>query len=173
MKETLQVINQMQADGVIGKYAIGGAIGATFYLEPVSTFDIDIFVSFEQKSGSLIVSPAPIYDYLTRLGYEFEKEHMVVKDWPVQFIPANDPLNNEALVSAVETNVGEVKTWVITAEHLMAIALKTGRLKDFARLARFVEDKAFDADTLNGILERHGLLKKWAQFNQKYILTDP
>jgi hypothetical protein len=32
MKDTLQVINQMQADGVIGPYAIGGAVGATFYL---------------------------------------------------------------------------------------------------------------------------------------------
>lgn len=33
-KETLAVINQMQADGVIGKYATGGAVGATLYLEP-------------------------------------------------------------------------------------------------------------------------------------------
>ena len=33
MKATLTVINQMQTDGVIGKYAIGGAVGATFYLE--------------------------------------------------------------------------------------------------------------------------------------------
>ena len=38
MKATLQVINQMQADGIISRYAIGGAIGATFYLEPTSTF---------------------------------------------------------------------------------------------------------------------------------------
>ncbi len=27
MKETIQIINRMQADGVIGKYAIGGAVG--------------------------------------------------------------------------------------------------------------------------------------------------
>ena len=32
MRATLAVINQMQADGVIGRYAIGGAVGATFYL---------------------------------------------------------------------------------------------------------------------------------------------
>jgi hypothetical protein len=32
MKNTLEVINQMQRDGVIGRYAIGGAVGATFYL---------------------------------------------------------------------------------------------------------------------------------------------
>jgi hypothetical protein len=44
MKATLEAINRMQADGVIGKYAIGGAVGATFYLEPVATADVDIFV---------------------------------------------------------------------------------------------------------------------------------
>jgi hypothetical protein len=35
MQATLEVINQMQRDGIIGKYAIGGAVGATLYLEPV------------------------------------------------------------------------------------------------------------------------------------------
>jgi hypothetical protein len=34
VKTTLEAINQMQADGVVGKYAMGGAVGATFYLEP-------------------------------------------------------------------------------------------------------------------------------------------
>jgi len=33
MKETLQVINQMVADGVIDDYVIGGAIAATYYLK--------------------------------------------------------------------------------------------------------------------------------------------
>ena len=40
MKATLQVINQMQAGGIIGKYAIDEAVGATFYLEPSATLDI-------------------------------------------------------------------------------------------------------------------------------------
>ena len=53
MKATLEVINQMQVDGVIDNYAIGGAVGATFYLEPVSTLGIDIFVSFYRgRAGS-------------------------------------------------------------------------------------------------------------------------
>jgi len=29
----------MQADGVVQRYAIGGAVGATFYLKPVATLD--------------------------------------------------------------------------------------------------------------------------------------
>jgi hypothetical protein len=43
IKETIATINQMQADGVIERYAIGGAVGATFYLEPSATLDVDIF----------------------------------------------------------------------------------------------------------------------------------
>ncbi len=31
IKEVLAAINQMQRDGVIERYAIGGAVGATFY----------------------------------------------------------------------------------------------------------------------------------------------
>jgi len=50
VKATLQVINEMQAAGVIGRYAIGGAVGATFYLEPAATLDIVIFVS---KMGAI------------------------------------------------------------------------------------------------------------------------
>ena len=57
IKEVITVINQMQADGVVERYAVGGAVGATFYLEPVATLDVDIFVTFESAPGSLLVSP--------------------------------------------------------------------------------------------------------------------
>jgi hypothetical protein len=69
MKASLEVINRMEADGLIGGHAIGGAVGATFYLEPVATLDIDIFVSF-QKGG--LISLSPIYDCLTAQGYKTE-----------------------------------------------------------------------------------------------------
>lgn len=85
MKNILEVINQMEADGVIGQYAIGGAVGATFYLEPVATLDVDVFVSFQQKSGSPLISLAPIYDYLTARGFKAEKEYIIIGGWPVQF----------------------------------------------------------------------------------------
>jgi hypothetical protein len=43
IREVIATINQLQAEGVIERYAIGGAVGATFYLEPVATLDVDIF----------------------------------------------------------------------------------------------------------------------------------
>jgi len=46
MKDTFRVLNEMCVDGVIGTYAIGGAVGATFYLEPFATLDLDVFILF-------------------------------------------------------------------------------------------------------------------------------
>ena len=173
MKATLEVINQMQAEGHIGKYAIGGAVGATFYLEPSATLDIDIFVSLKTPQGSPSLTLTPIDDYLTARGYKAEKEYLVIEGWPVQFLPPADALDEEALQQAVETEVEGVPTWVITAEHLVAMALKTGRAKDFARILQFVEAGVLDADRLDAVLKRHGLLEKWEQFGVKFLRGNP
>ena len=159
----------MQADGVIGKYAIGGAVAAAFYVEGTSTFDIDIFIPFENIPGSSLASLSPIFNYLTPLGYKPAGAHIIIEGWQVQFLPAEDALYKEALLQAVETEVGGVKTWVMTAEHLMAIALRTGRGKDLIRIEQFVHDNVYDANELNQILARHKLVEKWQQFNDKYI----
>lgn len=159
----------MQAEGVIGQYAIGGAVGATFYLEPSATLDIDIFVALEPLPGSSIVTLAPIFDYLTSHGYRSEHEHVIVEGWPVQFLPAGDALTEEALRQAVETDVEGVPARVISAEHLTAIALNTGRPKDFARILQFIESGVLDSAKLDVILRQHGLAGKWEQFGAKFL----
>jgi hypothetical protein len=79
VKETLKITNEMQADGVIGKYAIGGAVGATMYLEPAATLDVDIFALIPASSESPLLSLTPIYDYLKARGGVIEYEH--IKIW--------------------------------------------------------------------------------------------
>jgi hypothetical protein len=39
----------MLDDGIIRKHAIGGAVGATFYLEPLATADVDIFAILDTQ----------------------------------------------------------------------------------------------------------------------------
>jgi hypothetical protein len=169
MKGTLQVINQLQADGVIGRYAIGGAVGATFYLEPSATLDIDVFVSFRTTPAGSILSVKPIFDYLTGRHYKVEREHVVVEGWHVQFLPPSGPLGEEALAQAVETQVEDTRTWVMTAEHLVALALQLGRAKDFARILQFIEAGVLDPARLDSILTRHQLLAKWEQFGHRFL----
>ena len=72
IREVIGTLNAMQAEGVIERYAIGGAIGATFYLEPLDTFDVDVFVRFPAQPGSLLVSLQPIFDDLARRGFAME-----------------------------------------------------------------------------------------------------
>jgi hypothetical protein len=169
VKDTLESVNQMQADGIIGKYVIGGAVGATFYLEPAATLDVDIFVVLPSTPGGLLLSLSPIYDYLKARGGRVEDEHIVIGGWPVQFLPANDELEVEALAEAVPTKVEDVETWVMTAEHLAAIALRTGRPKDHNRILQFIEQGAVDRRKLQIIVERHNLIGKWKQFEHRFL----
>ena len=171
IRDTIAAVNQMQADGVIERYAIGGAVGATFYLEPVATLDVDIFVTFRPEGGSLLASPQPIFDYLKARGGTMEGEYIVVAGWPVQFLPSANPLLEEALAQAVEKNVAGMSAWVFTAEHLAAIALQTGRAKDKARLLQFVETGTLDPARFQAILARHGLQPAWQRFEQQFLTS--
>jgi len=169
IKDTITTIHRMQTDGVIERYAIGGAVGATFYLEPVATLDVDVFITFRPEAGSLLVSPQPIFDYLKAHGGRIEGEYIVVAGWPVQFLPAASPLAEEALAQAVEKDVAGVSARVFTAEHLAAIALQTGRAKDKTRLLQFIEAGVLDLARFQGIIARHSLDGAWQRFETQFL----
>lgn len=44
MKRTIAVLNSMLTDNVLENYAIGGAMAALFYAEPLMTYDLDVFI---------------------------------------------------------------------------------------------------------------------------------
>jgi hypothetical protein len=159
----------MQAAGVIGRYAIGGAVGATFYLEPVRTVDVDVFVAIIPEAGRFILTPKPIYDYLSARGYLSSGEYIIIEGWPVQFLPPTGGLVEEAIAQAREADVEGERTFVISAEHLVAIALETGRAKDKARIVQFVEANVLNQELLLDILNRHKLAERWARFKQQFF----
>jgi len=167
MKNTLQVLNTLVEEKVISDYAIGGAMGATFYIDPVMTIDLDIFVLSLDKCDLLPLQP--IYQALKTKGYwpdEHEKECVDIEGIPVRFLPAYNPLLEEACQSAKVTEYAGTKTKVISAEHLVAISLQTGRLKDKLRVLAFNEAQILDHEKLDGILTRHGLTEKWQQWTK-------
>ncbi len=138
MDKTLSVINTLEAEGIIGRFAIGGAFGLLFYAEPAVTYDLDIFC------------------YLPGQTVEIEGV-------PVQFLPPPTDLVKEALDNALEKKFACVPTRVFQYEHLLAIMAETGRPKDKARLAGALESATPDQTKLNDILKRHNLLDKWAK----------
>jgi hypothetical protein len=142
VKATLEAINQMQADGIIGKYAIGGAVGATFYLEPAATLDIGIFVVLPASETGLLISLEPICKYLKTRGAEVQDEHIVIGGWPIQFLPPSNDLEREAVAYAQARTVEGAAAWVMSPEHLVAIALRLGWSKDHIRIVQFIEQNA-------------------------------
>lgn len=152
----------MQADGVIDRYAIGGAVAANIYLETSDTRDVDVFIASNPLPGSVLVSLEPVHRYLEAQGFRLNAEgYPVVRGWPVQFLPADKSLLREALEQSVEQDIDGVPARVFTAEHLAAIAFDLGRPKDRRRLDQFREEKALDPRRLSEILKRHGLLERW------------
>lgn len=61
----------------------------------------------------------------------------------------------------------------MTAEHLAAIALQTGRAKDKARLLQFIEAGVLDAARFQAILVRHGLVADWQKFERQFLNDTP
>lgn len=181
LQAAIAVIEGLVRGGVVPRYAVAGAVGAAFYLEPASTFDLDILVSvdaFRGRPGSPLITLEPIREALAKAGYaEFRDEGIVVEGWPVQFLPAESPLDIEALDQAVEIEVtaGHVpaKARVLRAEHLMAVAVSVGREKDYLRVAQFIAEGAYDRAYLAGILDRHGLRPKWLAFCRQAGIRDP
>jgi hypothetical protein len=65
MRQTIAVISQMEADGIIGRYAIGGAVASFLYIDVTFTEDLDILVSLDNQTGkSGPITLGPITKYL-------------------------------------------------------------------------------------------------------------
>lgn len=168
MEKTLAVINQLEKEGLIERYAIGGAVAATRYIEPIQTYDLDIFVLLPPSSTELS-SLSSIYAYLTKHGYKPQGECIVVEGWPLQFLPVYNPLVEEALEHAIEIKFGETSTRILNAEYLAAIMLDTGRPKDHARLMQFFENDVLELSLLEDIVTRHSLKGKWEGFQRRFL----
>ena len=58
---------------------------------------------------------------------------------------------------------------VVLAEHLVAIMLSVGRLKDLARVQMFLSQEVVNLNVVGEIIQRHGLSEKWANFKSKVL----
>lgn len=168
MKKALKVLNQLEKEGLIKRYAIGGAIAGLFYGEPVLTYDVDVFTFLPTGKENLTVL-SPLYDYLRKKGYREDKKHVIIDGVPVQFLPAFNALLEEAVNEAKEVKYKEVKTRVLRVEHLAAVMLETGRPKDKTKLILLLEQAKINQKKFAGILRRHGLTERWNRFKHSVL----
>ncbi len=156
MEKTFEVLNRLVSDGIIGRYAVGGAMGAMFYTEPVSTFDLDIFVILPRLESGLLTL-GPLYEHLRSLHYDADGEFISIEGVPVQFLPAYNALVEEGLIHSTIQMYGSTSVSVLSAEYLIAIAIQTGRDKDRVRVRMLMEEAEIDIQLLDDILERYSL----------------
>ncbi len=161
-QDAIPVINQMQAGGVIERYAIGGDAATSLYLEAVTPRHLEVVVPIPPQPGQLIVSPTKIFEYLLGQGAIFEGHFMRIGDTKTLFVPPSTPLLEEALRDATVREIEGHSARVVTADHLAAIAFQSGRAN--ARVLEFAATDALDVDHFHAILARHGLMDRWREF---------
>lgn len=163
MERTLQVLNALERAGDVTRYAIGGAMAATFYAEPLLTFDLDVIVLLQETPSGLL-SLAPLYEALRRKGFTEEGECVLIEGVPVEFLPAYNALLEEALREAPDTLYESTPTRVLRVEHLVAVCLQTGRAKDRERVRVLREQATIDQEYLSDLLRRRDLGGKWKEW---------
>jgi hypothetical protein len=167
MEKTIQVIEMAQNAGLFSSYAIGGGIAALFYIEPVATFDLDIFIILPESSGPLI-SLTPIYSWFSDRGYKPSQEQIVIEGIAVQFIPVYNDLVKDGILDAAEKKYGNTLTRVLKPEYLIALMLQTCRSKDKERLSKFLQETAIDYPLLDSILLKYNLKTVFETFKEQY-----
>ena len=172
IQQVIFELNRIQAAGLISAYAIGGAVAAQAYIETASTVDVDVFVAFGKNATSSLAPLADIWADLVSHGAKADDGYLVIGDWPVQFLPPGTPLYDDAISNARTKDFGGEMGRITGPEHFAAIALATGRDKDYPRVAEFISTGNVDLPTLMALIERFGLTDRWKVFQTRFPATN-
>lgn len=154
LADVLRAASELVSAGLIEDYALGGALAAIYYVEPFTTYDADIF--FVAKDKTLSAGIPAIYAHLQSKGWRVEHEHLLVNDFPVQFLAASG-LTEEAVRDAKQIEYEGVPAKVFRPEYIIAIAASVGRHKDLARIDQMLEQAEIERTLLDDILARYNL----------------
>jgi hypothetical protein len=167
MLKALKTLLLLRDEGTLSQFAIGGAIAASFYAPAVATEDLDVFAFLKPSASGLLVL-TPLYDRLKELGGQAVNEYVMIDNWPVQILPAYTPLVEDAVIHAQEQAFENVKVPVVDADYLCAIALQTGRSKDYQRVHSLIEVSAVNIKKLHQLVEKHRLSERWETYVRRY-----
>ena len=154
LAEILRAANELVSSGLIKDYALGGALAAMRYVEPFATYDADIF--FIPITEDISAGIHDIYEALRAHGCEVEGDHLLLKNFPVQFLAAHG-LTEEAVQNADTIEYQGVRAKLFRPEYIIAIAANVRRAKDLARIQLLLEQAEIDKNLLESILNRHKL----------------
>jgi hypothetical protein len=126
LEKTLKELNRLKREGLIRDYAIGGGYAVNYYLEPILTYDLDIYVLMDEDDEFY-----DLYDYFKKARYKIENVYIIIGNMPVQFLPSFiHPIIDEAVRKAKRIRFKGISTKVLTVEYLIATLLRAFRPKD-------------------------------------------
>ena len=157
LAEVFRVLNRMRDEGVVARYAVGGATAALFYAEPIRTYDLDVFVTVEVGGDEAFAPLSSIYGWARKQRFEVHAEHLLIEGVPVQFLPAYNALVDAALSTARVHEYSGVPVSVVDPEHLVALALQAGGARRRERAWQLLEAGAVDRERLRRVLAAHAI----------------
>jgi hypothetical protein len=161
-QNAIEAINILKKDKIISDYAIYGGYAVTYYLEPTYTYDLDVIILVNSQADY-----HRLYEYFRKKGNKIENVFIFIDDMPVQFFPGfGGDLYEEAVKKARKITVKDIPSKVVSMEYLIALLLKSFRLKDKIRISELLQ-KA-DKKTLEEIIKRHDneTDKLWIKYQQ-------
>lgn len=159
LADVYRAINALREEGIVENYAVGEDMGAFFYVDILTTFDVDVFVVLPQQDAPTNLSR--VYDWAQQHGCAIHLDHIIIHGVPVQILAASPGLESEAIERANVLTFDSVPVCVMPPEHLIALYIQTGGDKRRGRARDLFADSAVDKDALRDILERFNLIEKW------------
>jgi len=167
MKAVIEFLNNLEQEKIIKGYALAGGTALLFYTEPVTTYDVDIFISYPVGPKGLI-DLRPLYRAAEEKGYKAKDEHIMIGKIPIQLFPVDSGLELESVEEALEKEYEGSKIKVLSPEYLIANMLNTNRSKDKERILKMLDDEvAIDNNKLDRILIKYNLKNKWEKIIDK------
>jgi hypothetical protein len=160
LADVFRTLNEMKAESVVIEYAIGGAMAALFYAEVTRTYDIDVFAYMPSQAGP-ILDMTGLYAWARNRGFGPDAEHLMIHTVPVQFLPANEGLEQEAVMEAQTFEYGGEPVRVMRPEHLVALYTRAGGAGRRERAILLLKTGVVDVQELNALLQRYNLVDAW------------
>lgn len=168
--KVIEVLDDMRELKIIGKYAIGGAVAAILYDEPISTVDLDIFFVSAEPTKSLILDMSPIYDYCRDRDFSFDHEFIDIYGWLVQFVEgSNKRLWLDAILNSRTLKIAGFEVPVIAPEYLLVMWILAGREKDFDKIGRVLRGELVDTVEFLRLVELYGFEAEWNKEKHRFI----
>jgi hypothetical protein len=171
--DVISELNRLQSQGLISDYAIGGAVAANAYIEPADTEDLDVFVVVSLDESNSLDPLTNVNADLVAHGATWHGMYLVIGGWPVQLLLPGSDLYEDAIAHGRASVFADgLSAKIMGPEHLVAIALATGRLKDYVRVVEFLRRGVVDRAHLEDLVKKYGLTQQWLNFESRFLDDD-